>query len=293
MTVTRSTNPTAHAAAAVGQALRAWRERRRLTQLELSARAEVSTRHISFIETGRSTPTASMILRLTECLDVPLRDRNAMLLRAGFAPAYTQRPLTEPSLAVVNDAINRILDAHTPYPAVVVDRQWNLVAANDAIDLLTAGSADFLLEPPVNVLRLTLHPQGMAPRIVNLTEWSTHILTRLRQDCDATADPHLEQLLTELRGYSAPAPSAPASQVGTGTATPPALVVPMRLRTAEGVISLFSMTTVFGTPTDVTVSELAIESFYPEDDITAGYFQRQSAPSHRRGCDQVVHGTPP
>ncbi|NED94805.1 helix-turn-helix transcriptional regulator [Phytoactinopolyspora alkaliphila] len=252
--------------APVGQSLRWWRERRRLTQLELSLHAEVSARHISFIETGRSAPTAAMILRLAECLDVPLRDRNAMLLSAGFAPAYSQRRLSDPPLSVVNEAINRILDAHAPYPALVVDRRWNLVAANDAIHVLMAGAAPFLLEPPVNVLHLTFHPDGLAARIANLSEWRDHIFARLQLDHEKTADPQLGQLIDELRAYPAPPP-------GHGTSAP-SLVVPCRLRTDDGLISMFSMTTVFGTPADVTVSELAIETFYPEDEFTAAYFRR-------------------
>jgi transcriptional regulator with XRE-family HTH domain len=233
-------------APSVGESLRWWRERRRLTQLDLSAQAGVSTRHISFLETGRSAPTAAMILRLAECLGIPLRDQNSLLLSAGFAPAYSQRQLTEPPLSMINDAINRILDAHSPYPALVVDRQWNLVAANNAIDVLITGSAPFLLEPPVNVMHLTFHPDGLAPRIVNLAEWRNHILSRLELDHEKTADPQLGQLLQELRAYPAPPPSR-------GAATP-SLVVPCRLRTDDGVISMFSMTTVFGTPADITVA---------------------------------------
>ncbi|NDL60376.1 helix-turn-helix domain-containing protein [Phytoactinopolyspora mesophila] len=251
----------------VGESLRWWRERRRLTQLELSLQAEVSSRHISFIENGRSTPTAAMILRLAECLDVPLRDRNAMLLSSGYAPAYSQRRLSDPPLSMVNDAINRVLDAHTPFPALVVDRGWNLVAANDAIDILIAGAAPFLLEPPVNVMHLTFHPDGLAPRIVNLPEWRNHIFARLELDHEKTADPQLGELLRVLRAYPAPRPS--------GGAATPSLVVPCRLRTDDGVISMFSMTTVFGTPADITVAELAIETFYPDDEFSADYFRRQ------------------
>ncbi len=207
-----------------------------------------------------------MIVRLAECLDIPLREQNTLLLRAGFAPSFTQRDLAEPPLSMVNDAINRVLDAHAPFPALVVDRQWNLVAANDAVVALIEGSADFLVEPPANVLRLTFHPEGMAPRIVNLSEWAAHILARLQQECDRTADAQLEQLLAELRDY-------PIRRSAAG-GRHPAIVIPLRLRTDDGIVSLFSMTTVFGTPTDVTVSELAIETFYPEDEFSADYFRR-------------------
>lgn len=205
-----------------------------------------------------------MIIRLSECLEVPLRQRNTMLLAGGHAPAYPQSLLSDAPMSAVNDAINRILEAHAPYPAVVVDRHWELVAGNSAVEVLTAGSAPHLLDPPVNVLRLSLHPDGMAPRIANLGQWRGHLLARLHREADATADPVLAQLLDELRGY-------PGEEQTDETA---ALLVPLRIRTDGVELSMFSTTTVFGTPRDVTLAEIAIESFYPSDAATADFFRR-------------------
>jgi transcriptional regulator with XRE-family HTH domain len=260
----------------VGTLLRRWRERRRLTQLDLSLRAEVSARHLSFVETGRAKPTSSMILLLSEHLDVPLRERNMLLLAGGYAPAYPQHGLSDVPMAAISDAITAILAAHQPYPAVVIDRHWELVAANDAVDVLTTGAAGHLLEPPVNVLRLSLHPDGMATRIVNLAQWRAHLLDRLDRQLEATGDARLMDLLGELRGYPGgdPAPSAAPGEAG-------ALIVPLRYRTPAGVLSLFSTTTVFGTPRDVTIAELAIETFYPADSAT-GTLMRSLTP-HREG----------
>jgi transcriptional regulator with XRE-family HTH domain len=250
--------------ASVGRLLREWRERRRLTQLDLALRAEVSARHVSFVETGRSKPTSDMILRLARHLDVPLRDRNLLLLSGGYAPAYPASDLSDPPMAAVHDAIERVLAAHEPYPAVVLDGQWELVAANPAVALLTGGCAPALLEPPVNVLRLTLHPDGMAPRVLNLPEWRAHLLDRLDGDITATADPALISLRAELIRYPCPAPAArPDTR---------SILVPLRLRAHGHDLSLLSTTTVFGTPRDVTLAELAIESFYPADAGTAAVF---------------------
>ena len=248
---------TAGAGTPVGVLLRDWRRRRRLTQLELAVRARVSTRHLSFIETGRSRPTSDMILRLSEPLEIPLRERNALLLAGGYAPAFPRHQLPDPPMAAVSEAITMILTAHEPFPAVVVDRAWDLIAGNAAADALTAGSAAHLLVPPVNVLRLSLHPEGLAPRIVNLVQWRSHLLARLARDIAATGDEGLVRLRDEVAGYPAPGGSHPPE--------PTTLVVPLRLRTPAGELSLISTTTVFGTPRDVTVAELAIESFYPAD----------------------------
>jgi len=252
----------------VGALLRSWRERRRLTQLDLALAADVSTRHLSYVETGKSRPTSSMILHLSDQLEIPLRERNALLLAGGYAPAYPQDALDAPSLSAVNDAINSVLEGHQPYPAVVVDRHWEMVAGNAAIAVLTAGAAEHLLEPPVNVLRLSLHPDGMAPRIANLAQWRGHLLQRLAHQAQTTGDEELGRLYAELAGYpwgDEPAPHA----VGAG-----AIVVPLRYRTSEGELALFSTTTVFGTPLDVTVSELAIEAFYPADTANAEALRR-------------------
>ena len=244
----------------VGDLLREWRQRRQLSQLDLAIAAEVSARHLSFVETGRSKPTSEMILRLTEHLDVPLRDRNTLLLAGGYAPTYPEHRLDEPELAAVRDALRHVLAGHEPYPAVVVNRWWELVDGNAAVAVLTGSAAPELLTPPVNVLRLSLHPGGMAPRIVNLAEWRAHLLTRLQRQVAATGDPRLAALLAELLRYPG------------GEASPPApadVVVPLRYRHPDGELSLFSMTAVVGTPMDVTVEELAIESFYPADEATA------------------------
>ncbi|MBN9099126.1 MAG: helix-turn-helix transcriptional regulator [Pseudonocardia sp.] len=244
---------------AVGELVRSWRQRRRLSQLDLAVAADVSSRHLSFIETGRSKPSSQMLIHLSEHLDIPLRERNALLLAGGFAPAYPEHGLDAPPMAAVNEAIERVLAAHQPYPAVVVDRHWEMVAANPAIGVLIEGCATHLLEPPVNVLRLSLHPDGMAPRIANLGAWRAHLLARLRRDVDSTGDAVLAELLTELGSY--PGGAAPEP--------PPTLVVPLIYRRGDTELAFFSTTTVFGTPLDVTVSELAIEAFYPEDETTA------------------------
>ena len=227
----------------VGDQIRWWRGHRRMTQLDLANRAEVSTRHVSFLETGRARPTRAMLLRLGDHLDIPLRDRNAMLLAAGFAPAFPEHTLTDVPMAVVSDAIRTILTAHAPMPALVVDRHWNLVDANDTVALLTDGAAPRLLEPPVNVLRLSLHPDGMASRITNLAQWRAHVLHRLASYASG-ADP------------AEPEPS---------------LVVPLRVRVGDYDLSFLSTTTVFGTPLDVAVSELAIETFFPADAATSEF----------------------
>jgi len=241
-----------------------WRHRRRLTQLELAHDSRVSARHLSFVETGRAHPTREMILHLSEQLDIPLRQRNEMLLAGGLAPAYPEHQLTEAPMSAVNAAIDQILEAHNPYPAVVVDRHWELVAANDATDLLLEGAAGHLLEPPVNVLRLSLHPEGMAGRILNLQQWRAHILARLERQIHATGDPTLAVLLEDLRALPGGADLHPHDHPHDHS-----LVVPLRCRVRDHELSLFSMTTMFGTPLEVTVSELAIESFYPADTQTA------------------------
>lgn len=248
----------------VGRQLREWRQRRRLSQLDLALEAAISTRHLSFVETGRSQPSRDMVLHLCEQLDVPLRERNQMLVAAGYAPVFAQRPLDDPALRHARAAVDLVLKGHEPYPALAVDRAWTLVAANAAVAPLLAGSAPDLLAPPVNVLRLSLHPRGLAPRIENLAEWRAHILERLRRQIDATADAVLAALLEELHGYPAPISRAPVRPEQYG-----GVVVPLRLASDAGVLSFFSTTTVFGTPVDVTLAELAIEAFFPADAATA------------------------
>ena len=251
--------------------LRQWRQRRRLSQLDLACRADISTKHLSFLETGRSVPSRQMVVHLAEQLDVPLRERNALLNAAGYAPLFPERPLGDAALDAARRAVDLVLKGHEPYPALAVDRHWTLVATNKAVARLMAGADAELLEPPTNVLRLSLHPRGLAPRIVNLPQWRAHVLARLRQQVDATADAVLSKLMEELRGYD----SAGAEGDGDGHARDDGeyagVVVPLRLRAAGGgpVLNLFSTTTVFGTPVDVTLAELAIEAFYPADDATA------------------------
>ncbi len=250
----------AEQSADAGSLLREWRRRRHLSQLDLAHRAGVSSRHVSFIETGRARPTSAMILRLCDHLAVPLREQNRCLLAAGFAPAHPELPLQAPPMAEVAAAIEGILEAHLPFPALVVDPGWDLVSANDAVYALLDGVAPALLEPPVNVVRLTLDPGGLAPRIVNLGEWRAHLLARLRAEHDADRDPRLAALLADLDG------PAPAHEEG-GERTA-GILVPLRLRVGDAVLSLVSTTTVFGTPREVTVSGLAIEAFYPADAAT-------------------------
>ena len=246
---------------AVGELLRGWRRRRGLSQLALAGAADVSARHLSFVETGRSLPSRALVLRLGEQLDVPLRDRNALLLAAGLAPEFPERRLGDPPMAAVADAVARLLAAYEPFPALVVDRRWELVDANAAAELFTAGCAPALLEPPCNVLRLCLHPDGLAPRIRTLGSWRAHLLARLRHQIAATGDAHLEELLVELARYPAP-PAEPAPHA--------APVVALRVRGPDGrELAFLSTTTLFGTPGDVTVDELAVEAFLPADDATA------------------------
>jgi transcriptional regulator with XRE-family HTH domain len=248
-----------------GDLLRQWRQRRRLSQLDLAIAADVSSRHLSFVETGRSRPTSEMILRLAEHLDVPLRDRNALLLAGGYAPAYPERGLAEPELRAVQQALQKVLDGHEPYPAAVVNRWWELVAANDGITLFTRNVKPELLQPPVNVLRLSLHPDGMAPHIANLPEWRGHLLARLHHQAEAAGDTRLAELHEELTAY----PGGQAEPPPGRALSIPGVVVPLRYRADGRELSFLSITAVVGTPLDVTVSELAIESFYPADAATA------------------------
>jgi len=244
----------------VGQLLREWRERRRISQLDLSIQAEISARHLSFVETGRSRPTSGMILRLSEQLDVPLRERNALLLAGGYAPAYPEHSLDEPELTRLRAALHQILTGHEPYPALVVNRWWEMLDGNAAVAVLTEGCDPALLMPPVNALRVSLHPDGMAPRIANLPEWRAHILERLRRQAHTTRDPRLAELHAELAAYPGGVTERPELTD---------VAVPLRLRRGDHELAFFSMTAVVGAPLDVTVAEVAIESFYPADGETA------------------------
>lgn len=245
-----------------GTLLRAWRERRRLSQQDLSLVAGVSTRHLSFLETGRSKPSREMVLTLADHLDVPLRERNDLLTAAGFAAQYPQRPLDAPEMGSVRAAVDRILAGHEPYPAVAVDRWWDVVAANRPIATLLADVDPAVLGPPTNVYRLTLHPDGIAPLIVNLPEFAHHLVDRLRHDAHATGDPRLRDLLAEVESYPT------VRSLPRRIDTPDGVVVPMRLRHPQGELAMFTTVTTFGTPADVTVAELALELFYPADPAT-------------------------
>jgi transcriptional regulator with XRE-family HTH domain len=266
----------ATAALATGDYLRTWRQRRHMSQLALALEAEISQRHLSFLESGRSAPSREMLLHLAERLDMPLRERNAMLLAAGFAPVYAERTLEDPAMVAARAAIELVLKGHEPFPALAIDRHWNLVAANAALAPMLAGVADrSLLEPPINVLRLSLHPEGLAPRIANLVEWRTHLLDRLRRQTAVTSDSVLADLLRELSAYPV---NDTLAVLDAGPPTDHAgVLVPLQLVTEAGLLSLISTTTVFGTPRDITLSELALEAFFPANAETAAILRRLSA----------------
>jgi transcriptional regulator with XRE-family HTH domain len=251
--------------ASIGALLRDWRQRRRLSQLDLATEAGVSARHLSFVETGRSRPSRTMVLHLAECLDVPLRERNPLLIAAGYAPTYQATDFDAAEMAPVREAVERLLEAHEPFPAILVDRHWQLVTANRAALVLVEGVNPALLEPPVNVLRTSLHPEGLAPRIVNLAQWSEHIVDNVRRQIAVTGDEELRALEQELLGYAnamgvVPPPPSDA---------PRAIATPMRLRSEDGELAFMTMIATFGTPLDITLSELALETFLPADAATA------------------------
>jgi transcriptional regulator with XRE-family HTH domain len=256
----------------VGDLLREWRRRRRMSQLDLACEADISTRHLSFLETGRSQPSRDMILHLAERLEIPLRERNVLLMAAGYAPAFPERTLADPALQAARQAIDLVLAGHQPYPALAIDRHWTLIASNNAIPPLLTGVDPSLLQPPVNVLRLSLHPAGLAPRIANYAEWRSHLLARLRRQIDVTADPTLVELMGELSGY--PTPNWAGSSASTAHREYAGAVMPVQLVTEHGILAFFSTTTIFGTPVDITLSELALESFFPADATTAESMRR-------------------
>lgn len=246
-----------------GELLRTWRERRKLTQLDLSTQSGVSTRHLSFLETGRSKPSREMVLDLAEHLQLPLRERNVLLTAAGFAAVYGRTPLDAPEMEAVRSAIELVLSGHEPYPALAVDRYWNIVSMNQAAALLAAGIAPDVMGSPPNVYRISLHPEGLAPRVVNFAEFAHHLLERLRHDASVSADPQLAALLGEVEGY------ATVRALPRPSFEHPGVVVPVRLRHPRGELSLFTTIATFGTPVDVTVDELALETFFPADAATA------------------------
>ncbi|UDY36159.1 helix-turn-helix transcriptional regulator [Dermatobacter hominis] len=250
----------------VGDLLRGWRVRRRRSQLDLSHEVGVSTRHLSFVETGRSRPSPELVLAIADRLDVPLRDRNRLLLAAGYAPRYSERSLDDPAMLPVLRSVQRMLDAHDPFPGVVVDRSWDVVLTNAAASALTAGVPDHVLTPTVNVFRLCLHPDGLAGRTLNLDDWAAYLLRQLHRAVELTGEPALVELESEVRSYPAAA-GAPAAGEPTDDDEPP-LLVPLRLEVAGRELSLFTTLTTFGTPRDVTLDELAVELFFPADDAT-------------------------
>ena len=253
----------------IGDHLREWRQRRHLSQLDLAGDAEISARHLSFVETGRAAPSREMVMKLAERLQVPLRERNVLLVAAGYAPAFPQRSLDDPVLKSARAAIELVLKAHEPNPALAIDRHWNLISANRMVLPLLEGIPPHLLGQPINVLRLAFHPEALAARTVNLAEWCSHLLERLHRQCQTTADPELLKLHSELKAYPIPARSAPLSSDN--------VAIPFKLRLKGEVLSFISTTMIFGTPVDITLSELALETFFPADDLTAERMRAMAA----------------
>jgi len=251
----------------VGAHLKEWRQRRHLSQLELATDLDISARHLSFVETGRARPSRGMVLKLADRLDVPLRERNSLLVAAGFAPMYASRPLGDPALASARAAVDLVLAGHEPYPALLVDRYWNVVAMNRAVAPFLEGVAAELLTEPLNALRVSLHPNGVAPRIENLAQWRAHALARVARDVEVSADPALAALLAEMRAY-------PGGETDLAAEDFNGVVIPLRLRAPGGTLSMFTTTTVFGSAVEVTLSELVLEAFYPADEFTANAFRK-------------------
>ncbi|MER5772456.1 helix-turn-helix domain-containing protein [Streptomyces sp. NPDC001985] len=255
----------------VGPLLRGWRERRRVSQLELALRADSSARHISFVETGRSRPSEEMVLRLAEHLDVPVRERNSLLLAAGYAPRYAETPLDDPSMGTLREALDRLLRGYEPYPALVVDGLYRVVAANRGITMLLDGVAEHLLTPPLNAMRITLHPEGLAPRIRNLREWRGHLLHQMERQIALVRSDALRELYEEVAAY--PVPEGGDGRSGDETFPYPYFALPMVVEHEGRVLSFVSSISTFNTPMDVTVAELAIETMLPADPATVAYLR--------------------
>ncbi|MEZ5702364.1 MAG: helix-turn-helix transcriptional regulator [Burkholderiaceae bacterium] len=251
--------------AAVGDHLRHWRQQRRLSQQDLALDAGLSTRHLSCVETGKASPSREVVLRLCERLAVPLRERNDWLTAAGYAPMYREHRLDDPQLLAAREAVQHILNGHEPWPAVAFDRHWNLVLSNRTVAPLLTGVAPDLLEPPVNLLRVSLHPAGLAPRIANLHQWREHLFARLQQQIQATGDTSLARLLQELKAY----PDQPPEHIQRIAGEHAGVLMPLLVHTPAGLLHLISTTTVFGSPSDITLQELALETFFPGDAGTA------------------------
>jgi transcriptional regulator with XRE-family HTH domain len=259
-----------HPSTQVGDHIRDWRQRRRMSQLDLALEAEISTRHLSFVETGRAAPSRRMILTLAERLEIPMRERNVLLVAGGYAPVFPERTLDAPEMRPAREVIDLVLTGHLPYPAFAVDRQWNILASNRSLPKIYEGVAEDLLAAPVNALRLTLHPKGMASRVLNLEEWRANVLARLRAQIAATADPGLAELYAELRAYG-----GDGADEGLETRGQP--LIPFRLATEVGPLSFLTTTMVFDTPLDVTLSELMVECFFPADPETRERVKLMSA----------------
>jgi transcriptional regulator with XRE-family HTH domain len=254
-----------------GRQLRKWRQARRLSQLRLAVDAGVSPRHLSFIETGRSQPSREMVLLLADHLRLPLREQNTMLLAAGFAPAFEQRPLDSPEMSVVRKSVEMVLKGHEPFPAIAVDRKWNVVMSNCGAPLLAEGVSPEFLGAAVNVYRLSLHPNGLRPRVLNFPEYARHMVSRLRHDATISGDAELFELLSEVESYpDMRSLSGASAERGT-------VALPLRIKSAVGDLSFITMVATFGTPFDVTVSELAIETFFPADTTTARRLRDRSS----------------
>ena len=263
-----------HANSTVGDLLRSWRELKGCSQLDLAIEAAISQRHLSFIESGRSAPSREMVLHLARHLEIPLRERNAILLAAGFAPVFRDRPLDDPALAPAKASIDLLLKAYEPYPALTVDRHWNIVSANRGVSSLLKMVDAELLKPPANALRISLHPRGLAPHILNLAQWRGHLLERLRRQLRINRDPVLDSLLRELNGFDSDASGESAPRQET---SPDEIAIPLRLSTPQGILSFLSTVTVFGTPVEITLSELTLEAFCPADEETAAVLSRGSS----------------
>ncbi|MEV0915170.1 helix-turn-helix transcriptional regulator [Streptomyces sp. NPDC049967] len=255
----------------VGPLLRSWRERSRISQLELALRADSSARHISFIETGRARPSEEMVLRLAEHLDVPVRERNALLVVAGYAPRYTETALDDPAMGALREGMDRLLQGYDPYPALVVDGMYNVVAANQGIARMTAGVAEHLLAPPLNAMRLTLHPEGLAPRIHNLREWRADLLAQMERQIALVRSAELRELYEEVAGY--PVEPAPGGREWDGPSSSVPFALPLLIEQDGRLLSFVASIATFNTPMDVTVAELAIETFLPADPGTAAYLR--------------------
>lgn len=263
----------------VGELLRGWRQHRRLSQLDLANDAEVSTRHLSCVETGRAKPSRAFVLHVAEHLDVPLRARNELLVAAGYAPVYSHTDLDAPEMASVREALDLVLAHAEPFPALVVDRCWNLVAANTAAFGLLAGNIDpALLEPPINTVRVSLHPNGLGRRLLNYVEWRDHMLARLHRQWILTGDAELRAIVDEVAAYPVPEGADPAGHLALAAAGPGEVVLPMRLRgySGEGELTFFSTIATFGTAVDVTLAELAIEAFFPANAHTADVLRQRA-----------------